>query len=320
VDLFNAFSRASLQKSDSAVQISINDYEDKSSVRSNKDRHSNDLLNVTAEISALRECKDLKEELIMLENIFDAQKSVAHANRMFAEADGARYPGKHYEDTPLLSQFRHQPVQSLQNSNKVIARIAKQATISHENLIQLLDLKQKQASVMEAAYARSQAEETARQGKTIMVFTITTVVFLPISFLAAFFAINIEEFSSSANAGRGLRLSFVLKYMLGLGLATSLLLILVAFNVAKIKGITRKARAPKELQSQLIQSTGSDVWMERMSQSGDRPEKVKHALSFGGRLGHRFSGGVITQPPSKELNQLVRETSRDIESGQYDQF
>jgi hypothetical protein len=94
----------------------------------------------------------------------------------------------------------------------------------------LLDLKQKYAGVFEARYAREQAVSASRQGHTIMVFTIVTILFvslpsnstapvkstngvtvkLPMSFMAAFFAINVKEFPH-ANDGT-LHLSWVLKY------------------------------------------------------------------------------------------------------------
>jgi hypothetical protein len=94
----------------------------------------------------------------------------------------------------------------------------------------LLDLKQKYASVFEARYAREQAVSTSRQGHTIMVFTIVTILFvslpstlllqlkstnrvtvkLPMSFMAAFFAINVKEFPHAEDST--LRLNWVLKY------------------------------------------------------------------------------------------------------------
>jgi hypothetical protein len=41
-----------------------------------------------------------------------------------------------------------------------------------------MDLKQKQASLIEALYARESARDTARQGKTIIVFTVVTIIFV----------------------------------------------------------------------------------------------------------------------------------------------
>jgi len=47
-----------------------------------------------------------------------------------------------------------------------------------EKLCDLLDLKQKQASVTEAISARQEAKETARQGQTILLFTVITIIFV----------------------------------------------------------------------------------------------------------------------------------------------
>ncbi|CAI6083509.1 unnamed protein product, partial [Clonostachys chloroleuca] len=53
--------------------------------------------------------------------------------------------------------------------------------------------------------------ESEKQGKTLMLFTVATIVFLPLSFMAAFFAINITEFQR--DAGGTLGLSYVSKMM-----------------------------------------------------------------------------------------------------------
>jgi len=45
-------------------------------------------------------------------------------------------------------------------------------------LNELIDLKQKFSNVLEARWARTMAEETTRQGTTLMVFTIVTIVFV----------------------------------------------------------------------------------------------------------------------------------------------
>jgi glycerol kinase len=42
----------------------------------------------------------------------------------------------------------------------------------------LLDLKQKQASVLEADYARQETAETTSQGKTLLAFATVTIIFV----------------------------------------------------------------------------------------------------------------------------------------------
>ena len=49
---------------------------------------------------------------------------------------------------------------------------------SVSQLKDLLDLKQQQANVLEARVSRNQAFSTKEQGKTIMVFTIVTIIFV----------------------------------------------------------------------------------------------------------------------------------------------
>ncbi|KAH8585559.1 hypothetical protein B0O99DRAFT_603206 [Bisporella sp. PMI_857] len=81
------------------------------------------------------------------------------------------------------------------------------ALATYNSLRDLLDLKQKQASVIEARSARKevkassdQAEEfvslaygAVRQGRSIMLFTIVTIIFLPLSFFTSLFGMNAKK-------------------------------------------------------------------------------------------------------------------------------
>lgn len=67
-----------------------------------------------------------------------------------------------------------------------------------------------------------------------MVFTIVTAVFLPMSFIAGVFAIPIREFPHNDSGNPVLDLGYVLKFMVGIGLAISVPLIAVAFAVDNI--------------------------------------------------------------------------------------
>lgn len=85
-----------------------------------------------------------------------------------------------------------------------------------------------------------------------MVFTIVTIIFLPMSFIAAFFAINFEDW------GGQLTIGYVSKYMFGIGLAISFLFVASAFLVHKIsvawKLLWKRAQA---YASMLFQKTNS---------------------------------------------------------------
>jgi hypothetical protein len=62
------------------------------------------------------------------------------------------------------------------------------------------------------------------------------------SFIAAFFAINIEEFPRSSPNAQTLSLNYVAKYMFGIGLAISVPLIVIALTVDDVGYFSRKAK------------------------------------------------------------------------------
>jgi Mg2+ and Co2+ transporter CorA len=46
---------------------------------------------------------------------------------------------------------------------------------------------------LEAREAVEQGRETVRQGRTIMLFTVVTIIFMPLSFVASVFGMNVAE-------------------------------------------------------------------------------------------------------------------------------
>ncbi|KAF4452347.1 1-alkyl-2-acetylglycerophosphocholine esterase [Fusarium austroafricanum] len=52
-------------------------------------------------------------------------------------------------------------------------------------------------SLVETEIANHQAQEAARQGRTILVFTVVTILFLPLSFLSSLFALDVSSFKEA---------------------------------------------------------------------------------------------------------------------------
>ncbi|CAK7564080.1 MAG: hypothetical protein SEPTF4163_001963 [Sporothrix epigloea] len=109
---------------------------------------------------------------------------------------------------------------------KDIDRMDRQAESIYMSLTNLLDLKQKHSNALEARFARDHAMIAARQGQTIMAFTIVTIIFLPVSFISSFFSMQITDWTSN------LTLGYVSKYMFGIGLGISIPLVIMAFTVS----------------------------------------------------------------------------------------
>ncbi|KAK7959152.1 Magnesium transport protein CorA- transmembrane region, partial [Apiospora aurea] len=107
-----------------------------------------------------------------------------------------------------------------------LRRSAKSTSDSVRLIKDLLALKQQQASVVQAWQATQQTEETVAQGRSIMMFTVVTIVFAPLSFMTSVFGMNASEFSSE----NSLTVFEELRYILPVSAATILLVLFLAFN------------------------------------------------------------------------------------------
>ncbi|RFU33017.1 hypothetical protein B7463_g3326, partial [Scytalidium lignicola] len=94
-----------------------------------------------------------------------------------------------------------------------------------EHLNALLTLKQQQASIIEAKAARDYADQSVTQGRSIMLFTIVTIIFLPLSYISSIFGMNSAEFNSGSMS---LHQEFV--YMFSISVAIVIVALCIAFN------------------------------------------------------------------------------------------
>jgi Mg2+ and Co2+ transporter CorA len=187
--------------------------------------YSKFLVDISIETQLLAEIKDIQDELAILNMVLQYQGNVLpeFAEHLIKELGGKRTTSAVEVERKVRDQAK-----LIQVHMKDIERMRKQTTGIYTSLTNLLDLKQKHANAFEARFASNQAALTARQGQTVLLFTIVTIIFLPMSFVAAVFAINVREWEALDN-GRGLGLGYVAKYMFGIGLGISFPFILVAF-------------------------------------------------------------------------------------------
>ena len=155
------------------------------------------LLDIGEETALLAETKDIRDELNMISMVLKSQTSVLDdlSNALLEELRGQHQQ----KQADVRKRFREQ-LKIIDVHLKDLERMDRQAEGIYTSLTHLLDLKQKHANAFEARFARDQAAFTGRQGQTIMVFTIVTIVFLPMSFIAAFFAIPVKEFAHENGA------------------------------------------------------------------------------------------------------------------------
>ncbi|XDG05343.1 hypothetical protein ABKA04_004958 [Annulohypoxylon sp. FPYF3050] len=91
--------------------------------------------------------------------------------------------------------------------------LRKSANNTADDVKDLLGLKQQQAGVVQAWQAVKQSEETIKQGRSIMMFTLVTIVFLPLSFMSSIFGMN----NSAITNDTSIQLEFVYMFSISAG-------------------------------------------------------------------------------------------------------
>ncbi|GAW27420.1 putative ankyrin repeat protein [Rosellinia necatrix] len=240
--LFSRFNRASAQSARwlqrhrrrrrSRSTIRSRDTDDKSTDRDSADRFPDALLDIGVETSLLAEIKDIRDELNIIMGILAAQVDTVINLEGFVTEE-LRGEGSRRTTDTVVSEIRRRAGEqrrALDSKQKDVSRMDKQAMSLYDSLTDLLDLKQKHSNALEARFAGDHAVIAAKQGQTIMVFTIVTIVFLPLSFIASFFAINFVEWGDRIE----LTIPYVSRYLFGIGFAISIPLVALAFTVRDI--------------------------------------------------------------------------------------
>lgn len=133
------------------------------------------------DLDALLELRDIEDELRTIDKLIqEQQKCVSDMLAQYLELNAR---GKGHNG----SSFLHEIQQFLGEQQEQIEGMLKSAIAAQRAFKELLDMKQKQANIVEAHLAREQTEVAADQSRSVMIFTIFTIIFLPLSFFATVF-------------------------------------------------------------------------------------------------------------------------------------
>jgi len=117
-------------------------------------------------------------------------------------------------------------VEEINSMKKQVSDMIKRAEKAEKALGFLIDLKRGHNSV-------NDAQAAIQQGRTVLVFTLTTIIFLPLSFMASFFALNISQFQK--NSEGELNLGYVSYIIFPVSSLVSATLIWIALNIEMIR-------------------------------------------------------------------------------------
>ncbi|KAI0197001.1 hypothetical protein F4808DRAFT_299052 [Astrocystis sublimbata] len=172
------------------------------------------LLDINPEGKLEREIEDIIEELDIMLRILSTHQDIIKS--FIEQSEGILDPNgdflqklrnhesvqeasrkEKYEDYQCF-KLRANDCQNRVNIQvKELECLRKSARNTSDDVLHLLTMKQQQASVVQAWQAVKQSDETIKQGRSIMVFTLATIVFLPLSFITSVFGMNNREFGDN---------------------------------------------------------------------------------------------------------------------------
>ena len=264
------------------------------------------LLDIGCETSLLVEIKDIRDELNIIAVILAFQCQMADQMELLVVEELQAENDRRAVDRIVLEirKRSRELTRLLDIYRRDIDRMERQAEIIYTNLTHLLDLKQKHSNALEARFARDQAVMAGKHGKTIMVFTIVTVIFLPMSFISSFFAIEFSEWGG----GSRLTMGYVSKFMFGIGLGISIPLIVMALFVEDFKMLAKKAFAGTQARVRRSRFGGAegadegpplDVFPTIAREVGLEP---KHAFSSSNIVGSRARSGSYARDYERDFD------------------
>lgn len=184
------------------------------------------------DLDALLELRDIEDELNTIDRLIKEQQACVMDMEL-------QYKNRAPPDKGINGlEFLQVAAQFLKDHLDQVDGMLKSARAAQRAFKELLDMKQKQANIVEAHLAREQNEVAADQSRSVMIFTVFTIIFLPLSFFASVFGINSREWSSQPNNYPSLRNIFMI--MIVISLAVIIFALLVAFNKFT-RRVTQKA-------------------------------------------------------------------------------
>ncbi|KUI53424.1 Protein SERAC1 [Cytospora mali] len=159
--------------------------------KSIKKRHKREIERAEREnrenTSALLELRDMEDELKTLSKLFDTQTAMLGKMLDIYQGDSLK-DLTHYGQGYLQEALGRLEEYKLQTT-EMLDRVA----ATKGDYEKLLEMAQRQAQVDDVRWSRLQTELASSQNLSVMIFTIFTVIFLPLSFFTSLFGMNTVE-------------------------------------------------------------------------------------------------------------------------------
>ncbi|OAR00700.1 hypothetical protein LLEC1_07215, partial [Akanthomyces lecanii] len=168
--------------------------------------------------SALLELRDIEDELVTLLHLFERQSRVISSmHAVYARAELREHT---VHGRLFLAEALKKATEYVRQAEEMIRRVRD----TRDDYDKLLQMVQRQAQVDEVRLSRLHADVAGAQNRSVMIFTVFTVIFLPLTFFTGLFGMNTQEWGGGNN--------LPLKTIGTVALPASVLLIVVSLVVA----------------------------------------------------------------------------------------
>jgi len=164
---------------------------------------------IIEETSLASRMKDIIDEATYIDYILSRQESVVQA----------------LTRSQPKSRILRTVAEMVQERHESWSSVGATATAALAEIQAQMDLKQKQANLSESRMSRFQAQTSASHSRIMLLFTVVTIIFLPLSFLASWFGMNIQD----PKAG-GLKLYQIAAIIFSISLVIAVMALSFAFN------------------------------------------------------------------------------------------
>lgn len=169
-----------------------------------RDRHRREVEQAREEsrnsTSTLLELRDVEDELKSLLNLFNEQqdqiKTMLDVSVAKMREDTGSSAIQHDTDTSLTSSghsFLNEALEKLKTYKLQVQDMIDRVQKALRDFDRLLEIVQKQTQLEEGYISRHQADLTKVQNRSVISFTVFSVVFLPLSFFTSVFSMNTRE-------------------------------------------------------------------------------------------------------------------------------
>lgn len=173
-------------------------------------------LNIKYEWSVLMEAQNVIDQLQIMQEIFTQQITImTDFEKVLRGLGSGPWPDQHPNGLPSTLERASSLIADMKSNRDELADLEKRQAKTRTQIRELLDMKQQQSGIIEAKAGIRRADESVLQGRSIVVFTVVTIFFLPLSFFATMFGMNARELNDG-KMGIGNQLLLMLFPSLGI--------------------------------------------------------------------------------------------------------